>query len=142
MFIDLPLSALPGSRDQRAINISPLRVCRKKAKDATGLSGGASRWLLEMRQHLLLDATALGGGVSRSLLFVAQPIVSSKREPPRGKPVASEQSLPALSVATSTGQAGGIFPSFPDRLYGGETRLLMSAKQVGSNLFSRQNPTR
>jgi hypothetical protein len=51
---------MPGS-----LTVRPNRVCRKRAKDATGLSGGASRWLLEMRQYLLLDATALGGGFSR-----------------------------------------------------------------------------
>ncbi len=40
----------------------------KTLKDATGLSGGDSRWLLDIgSSSFRKDATALRGGVSRSL---------------------------------------------------------------------------
>src|SRR5258705_792890 len=94
----------------------------------TPLRGGVSRWLLAKNGcQLLEDATPLRGGVSRWLLLelvvcgqrehptgqargihgsVVRCLSSSKREPPRGKPVASREALSDALVATSVSLHG------------------------------------
>ena len=75
--------------------------------DTTGLSRGASRWLLHLFSSLSkLDATGLSRGASCSLLF------SFERETPRRKAVASSFSAWNHECSdqreNSTAQARGI----------------------------------
>src|SRR5258705_5378103 len=74
-------------------------------EDATALRGGGSRWLL------LLSRRQLAANVrARNIAQEAWPDLysSSKREPPRGKPVASKEgsqtSLVCVTSQSLTGQ--------------------------------------
>ncbi len=64
-----------------------------------GLVRGRFTLAAKIEQPTLEDATALRGGGSRSLLSASG--ASSKREPPRGEPVASKAASSLLLVVTN-----------------------------------------
>ena len=63
----------------------------EEIEDAPRLSGGGSRWLLEMNSNQLLKMPPPCAVESHVACYLfSGSAVSSQREPPRGKPVASQ----------------------------------------------------